>query len=162
MTISEGRLEAIWIKRMHRGPMDLVDSAELIAARGIVGNADQGGKRQVTIIEQEAWDELMRTLGASLSPSSRRANLVVSGIRLTNTRGHILRIGSCRIQINGETRPCEQLEKALTGLKQAMYGDWRGGVYGEILDNAHIAIGNPVFWDAFQPAPTLFQRLLRR
>ncbi len=37
-----GRIEAIWVKRAHRGPMDPVPSAVLVAGRGVVGNADQG------------------------------------------------------------------------------------------------------------------------
>ena len=48
----DGRLEAIWIKRAKRGVMDPVSRATLVADRGITGNANQGGRRQVTIIEQ--------------------------------------------------------------------------------------------------------------
>src|ERR671918_2641079 len=98
-----GRLEAIWIKRVRRGPMDGVARAELVAGRGLVGNANQGGRRQVTIIELEVWRDLMAELGATLSPSTRRANLLVSGIRLRATRGHRLEIGDCRLEILGET-----------------------------------------------------------
>ncbi len=49
----DGTLTAIWLKRARRGPMDAAAHASLTAARGIDGNANQGGKRQVTIIEEE-------------------------------------------------------------------------------------------------------------
>ena len=54
-----GRVLALWIKRSKGGPMDPVTVAELVVARGIRGNANQGGRRQVTLIEREVWDELM-------------------------------------------------------------------------------------------------------
>ena len=40
-----GKLEAIWIKRVRRGKMDPVNSADLIAGKGIAGNANQAAGR---------------------------------------------------------------------------------------------------------------------
>lgn len=139
-----GRVERIWIKRFRRGPMDSVPAAELVADRGIAGNANQGGRRQVTVIEQEAWEALMRELGAALDPSTRRANLMLSGVPLKKTRGHILLIGTCRLEIFGETRPCERMEESLPGLKSAMYPEWRGGVFARVAVGGVIGVGDAV------------------
>lgn len=144
--MNEGTLQAIWIKRMHRGPMDAVESALLVAERGIVGNANQGGRRQVTIIEEEVWDDLMRRVGGWLPAVSRRANLMLRGIRLENSRGRLLCIGACRIHIFGETKPCKQMDMALPGLRKAMVAHWGGGAFGEVLTNGRISIGDPVHW----------------
>lgn len=141
-----GRLEAIWLKRMRRGPMDAVERARLTAHRGLVGNTDQGGRRQVTLVEQEVWHTLMAQVGAPLPPSTRRANLLLRGIRLAQSRTRILCIGACRIRILGETKPCERMEEACPGLQQAMYADWAGGAFGEVLDDGAIAVGDMVRW----------------
>ena len=132
--MNHGRLKAIWIKRMHRGVMDAVESADLVAGKGLVGNSDQGGHRQVTLIEAEMWADLMTRFKSDLPPSRRRANLLVEGIDLTFSRDRILRIGGSRIRIWGETKPCEMLNQALPGLKEAMYDNWAGGAFGEVLD----------------------------
>jgi MOSC domain-containing protein YiiM len=144
--MSEGRLAAIWVKRMKLGPMDAVETARLIAGRGIVGNANQGGRRQVTIIERERWENFRRRFESSLSPSTRRANLMVEGIDLTKRRGQILQIGECQIRILGETKPCERMDEALPGLKEAMYPDWGGGAFGEVLNNGQITFGDQARW----------------
>jgi MOSC domain-containing protein YiiM len=142
----QGRLEAIWIKRHRRGPMDAVYQATLLTQRGLMGNTDQRGRRQVTLIEQEGWAALMTQLGATLPPSTRRANLMLSGIRLARSRRRILRIGMYRIRILGETKPCERMEESCPGLQQAMYADWQGGAFGEVLDDGDLAVGEPVCW----------------
>lgn len=139
-----GRLEAIWIKRARRGPMDQVESAALVAGRGLVGNADQGKRRQVTLIALETWNRLMAELDAAAAPSARRANLMVSGIDLARSRGRTLSIGGCQLRIAGETRPCERMDEAVPGLRRAMDPDWGGGAFAEVLQDGTIAVGDPV------------------
>src|SRR5947207_2523686 len=139
-------LHHIWIKRAHRGTMDASATATLVAGRGITGNADKGGKRQVTIIDLERWHELMDLLGADLDTSARRANLVIDSLDLFDSRGKTLRVGTARLRIVGETRPCERMDDALPGLQAAMRERWGGGAYAEIIEGGDIAVGDVVEW----------------
>jgi MOSC domain-containing protein YiiM len=143
-----GALERIWIKRAKLGPMDFVPQAALRANRGLVGNANQGGRRQVTILEAERWEAHMAQLGAVLAPSSRRANLLVRGCDLRQSRGRILRIGRVRLQIAGETKPCHQMDEVLPGLQAVMRNDWGGGAFAMVLDEGVISIGDAVSFEA--------------
>ena len=127
--------------------MDPVAEAALVAGRGLVGNADQGRRRQVTLIEREVWQRLMGRTGGSVPPSARRANLMVSGCSLVGTRERVLRVGDCRLRIAGETRPCERMDEALDGLRVAMETDWGGGAFAEVLDDGIIRVGEAVRWD---------------
>ena len=138
------QVDALWIKRAHRGPMDRVERAELVAGRGVRGSADQGGRRQVSIISQEAWDAAVEQLGVAVDPSARRANMMISGVDLADSRGKLLRIGPALIRILGEVRPCERMDEAEEGLRNALKPHWRGGVFGEILEGGTIAVGDDV------------------
>ena len=140
-----GRLEAIFVKRAHGGVMDSTLEAKL-DERGIVGNANRGGFRAITLIAIERWAELMTQVGAELGPEARRANLLLAGIDLENSRGRTLAIGDCRLVIGGETRPCELLEDAAPGVQEAMRSRWGGGAYATVLTAGRITVGDEVIW----------------
>lgn len=146
-----GRLEAIWIKRAHRAPMKEVAEAVMVPGKGIEGDVNTSRRRQVTIIEREMWDAQMRELGTAASPVGRRANFLVSGVKLAETRGRILRVGGVRLAIGGETTPCERMDEYLPGLRAAMKPNWGGGAFAQVLDDGIVTIGDTVEFEAATP-----------
>jgi MOSC domain-containing protein YiiM len=148
VSTKQGALEAIWVKRAHRGPMDSVAKAWLAEGQGVSGSVDRSRRRQVTILSREAWDACMAELDAHLDPSARRANLLVAGIDLEGTRDRILRIGDVRLLIGGEVTPCERMEEALPGLQATMRPHWRGGAFARVLAGGEIRVGDTVEWEA--------------
>jgi MOSC domain-containing protein YiiM len=144
---STGRLDAIWIKRAHRGKMDPASQGELIAGKGLAGNVDRSRRRQVTLLSREVWERVMTELGGSLDPSARRANLLVHGVDLADTRGRVLRIGSARVRIGGHTTPCERMDEAMPGLQAALRPGWGGGAFAEVLEGGAIQVGDVVEWE---------------
>ena len=121
--------------------MDPVERAMLVAKRGIVGNADQGGRRQVTIIDLERWHELMERVGATLETSAR------DSLDLFDARGKTLRVGPTRLHVLGETRPCERMEQAFPGLQAAMRERWGGGAFAEVIEGGDVSVGDEVEWE---------------
>lgn len=140
-----GRVEGLWIKRAKGGPMDPAGELRVMRQAGIETNADRGGRRQVTVMEKERWEAMVEALGGpDLDPSVRRANVLVSGCDLADSRHHLLHLGEVRIQVVGETRPCEQMDEAYPGLRRAMADPWNGGAYGIVLDDGVIRLGDAV------------------
>lgn len=122
--------------------MDPADSLVLVEGLGIDGNADQGGWRQVTVIEAEIFEGLQSTLSPEVDPAMRRANVLVRGVDLTDCRGRILVLGECRIELRGETRPCERMDEALPGLRAALSPPWRAGAFGRVIQGGVVRTGD--------------------
>jgi MOSC domain-containing protein YiiM len=142
-----GRIEGIWVKRVHRGPMDAVLEAALVAGQGLAGSVGRSRRRQVTPLEREAWERCLNEVGACADPSKRRANILVSGLSLARTRGRVLVLGSARLAVGGELTPCERMEEVAPALQAAMRPDWRGGVFAQVLTDGVIRVGDRIDWE---------------
>lgn len=141
-----GLVEAIWIKRAHRGPMDPVDDAEAVVGHGLVGNVDRSSRRQVSIVSREGWEAAAAEAGGAPGPIARRANLCISGLDLRDSRGRRLGVGEVVLEIAGELRPCERMEEAAPGLQAALGHEWRGGVFARVLRGGPLRVGAEVLW----------------
>ena len=128
--------------------MDPVGSAMLVEGRGVRDSANSGSRREVTIISLERWLELTSQLGADVDPSARRAEILVSGVDLEHSRGRMLNIGDCVVRIGGEVRPCERMDEAYRGLRDAMSARWGGGAWAEVIRGGEIRVSDPVSWHA--------------
>jgi MOSC domain-containing protein YiiM len=137
-----GRVEAVWIKRSVGGVMDPALEVNLVANQGIETDASFGrASRQVTVIEKEVFDRVRGSL-PDAEPAMRRANVMVSGVRLVSSRNRVLRVGGVRILLRGETRPCERMDEQCPGLRAALATDWGGGAHGIVLDDGLVRVGD--------------------
>ena len=127
--------------------MDPVAEATLVAGQGMEGSVGRSRRRQLSLISREAWQTATAALGRDPGPIARRANVMVSGIDLTDTRGKVLRLGECRIAIGGELTPCERMDEAADGLRAALRPEWRGGVFAQVLQGGRVRVGDTVAWE---------------
>lgn len=127
--------------------MDARRSVTLHPGRGL-GDANGSRTRQVTVVSRERWEAIAERMGEFVDPVLRRANLLVSGVDLAYSRGRVLCIGRCRLEVRGETRPCERMDAQLPGLRAELAPHWGGGIYASVLDGGPIAIGDAVDWEA--------------
>lgn len=135
--------------------METLDHVAVTREEGVHGDfrgamrPGKTGRRQITLIEEESWAAALAELdfhgGKAPRWSERRANLLVSGIRLPRRAGAIVEIGpDLRIEITRECDPCERMEDVAPGLRAALSPDWRGGLCGRVLAEGRIALDDEV------------------
>ncbi len=126
--------------------MDAVDRAAIVAGKGLVGNANQGGRRQVSVLDAGVWERVVAELGADIDPAARRANILVRGLDLAGSRKRILRLGEARVRIFTETKPCERMDEVWPGLQAALYPNWGGGASGQAIVGGMVWVGAIACW----------------
>ena len=135
----------IAIRAKKRAEMQLLQSAQVSLEKGIANDfRGKPGKRQVTVLMQEAWQTACAEAAVELPWRERRANLLIAGLDLEESAGAVIKIGAVKLLITRETDPCQRMEEAQPGLFAAMAKQWRGGVCCQVLEAGQIAVGDEV------------------
>lgn len=103
------------------------------------------GKRQVTVLSNEQWQQACAELTVTLPWTIRRANLLVAGLSFGPQHvGKQLIIGALHLLITGETDPCYRMDAQYQGLTRVLLPNWRGGVCCQVLSDGRINVGDLV------------------
>ncbi|MCA8829763.1 MOSC domain-containing protein [Hymenobacter pini] len=145
----QGRLEWIGLRPARRESMLSVPEATAETDRHLHGDHARpkaGGKRQITLIQQEHLASVAGFLRLTepVAPQRLRRNLVVSGLNLLALKNRRVRIGSDVIlEITGECHPCSRMEEELgPGGYNAMRG--HGGLTARIVQGGNLRVGDVV------------------
>jgi len=139
------KLVGIAIKTKKRGPMITMDSAQVTKAQGVeIDFRGKPGKRQVTLLSNEAWLQVCSDLNKDIDWLSRRANLLVDSIDLRESTGKVIKIGDVNLLITGETDPCSRMSEVMPGLFESLLKNWRGGVCCKVISEGKISITDEV------------------
>lgn len=135
-----------------------------IEVDGLAG--DHAGKwpdRIVSVIAAEDWAAACADLDPPADPltelpwQTRRANLLLEGVRLPRAPGAMIRIGAVDLEVTMQTHPCKRMEEARAGLLKALAKDWRGGVLCRVKTPGEIRIGDSA--EVISSPPEIVRRL---
>jgi MOSC domain-containing protein YiiM len=147
-----GTLIGIARRTGRRAPMAMLETASIAIDIGLTGDTagPRHPRRLVTVLSIEDWNTALAALNAHdliggilLDWTARRANLLVSELRLPRAKGAIIRIGAVELVVTGQTHPCARMDAAQPGLLKALGSDWRGGVTCAVNIGGDIALGDP-------------------
>jgi MOSC domain-containing protein YiiM len=139
-----GQVVFIAIRKERKAPVTVLDGVDAIAYEGLSGDRYQnnGGSRQVTLIQQEHLDAVASFLGQEfIDPRLVRRNIVVKGLNLLSLKNKRFRIGRALMEYSGECHPCSRMEEALgAGGYNAMRG--HGGITARVMESGRIEVGS--------------------
>lgn len=132
MTDPAATVVAVSRQQLHQFSKTPVDSIELVAGIGVVGDAHAGtlvqhrsrkrrdpnqvNLRQVHLLHAELLDEA-QALGHAVGPGSLGENVLTRGVDLLALpEGSILAIGKVRLRVTGLRNPCRQIDEYSAGL----------------------------------------------
>lgn len=140
-------VSAIHVAKATRLPMRAVDSVDVEAGKGIVGDRYHGTKhRHVTVQTQDDLDEATRLYGAPVPANLTRRNLTVSHGAVPRTPGARIRIGDVLLEVVRVAAPCKLLDDTIgVGAQHALRH--RGGSVFRVLEGGSVTIGDVVDLD---------------
>ena len=74
--------------------MALSESITLTPENGVMGDHGTSQRRQVTLLDEAAWQTACAEIGAELDWTTRRSNILVSNLGLQELVGRQIRVGN--------------------------------------------------------------------
>ncbi|WP_319557606.1 MOSC domain-containing protein [Thiomicrorhabdus sp.] len=143
------KLLGIATHQKSRGDIQLHAQAKLQLMNGLNDyRGNQDINTAVTILSLKSWRKACREAGCPDLPwQERRANLLIDDIQFDKEDiGRQLKIGAALLEVTEETDPCGRMEKLCSGLKRALFPDWRGGARCRVILSGEIKIDDTVEW----------------
>ena len=120
------------------------DTLDLSPQAGVIGDHGTSRRRQVSLLDEDSWNAACIEVDEALNWTTRRSNVLVSGLDLQILVGSQIRLGSALVEVMGEVVPCHVMDAANKGLKHALKPDWRGGVYGRVIESGQVHVGDKI------------------
>lgn len=149
-----GTLRAIWIAREAGGAMTHLDTAHLVAGRGIEGDRyfERAGTfspdgsspdHELTLVAQEEVTRFLAATGLEIAAGELRRNLLTEGIDLNARVGRRFRIADVELEGIRLCEPCRTLadqvgQEVLSGLVH------RAGLRARIVSDGRVRVGDPI------------------
>ena len=147
-----GKVVSIHIAPVAKAPMQSIDQVEAIPGVGLEGDryALKTGtfykpqpEFELTLMEAEAIEAILREYKISMAPGEGRRNIVTRDVPLNHLVGREFTIGAVKIRGIRLCEPCSHLE-AVTSLPLIKGLRHRGGLRAQILTRGVIRIGDAV------------------
>ena len=140
----QGTVLALALRPEKGGAMALAESISLTPEDGVIGDHGTSKRRQVTLLDEAAWQTACSEVGTELDWTVRRANILVRGIDLPKLVEQQVRIGTALVEVIGEVDPCHVMDAAQSGLKAALKPHWRGGVYARVIQSGFVSTNDNI------------------
>jgi MOSC domain-containing protein YiiM len=133
-----GTVESLFIKPASGEPMQPVERLQMIAGKGIDGDAAFGrNRRQVLIVDRAVLDHF------GLMPGDLRENVTMSGLGLNNLKvGSLLVLGETELIVQGECTPCSKMDELQPGLQGAIRK--QRGILASVQQGGLVRVGDRV------------------
>jgi MOSC domain-containing protein YiiM len=148
-----GQLIGIYIAGRQCDNLQAVEQIEAVTGRGLAGDryflkegtfsSKDGPDREVTLIESEALDALLRDYEITLEPDQARRNLLTRGVPLNHLVGREFTVGDVVLRGLRLCEPCGHLEKlTLKGVLKGL--SHRGGLRAQIVRGGLLRKGDTI------------------
>ena len=157
-----GTIEQLFIAPEAGAPMQSVEAVRAVPDRGLEGDRYfagigsfsrwPGSHRALTLIAQEALDELTDATGLILPAAESRRNVLTRGVPLNDLIGHRFFLGEVEVEGVRLCQPCKYLVRLteMPGLLPGLVN--RGGLRARILSEGTLRVGVAVTPATDRPA----------